>query len=162
MKNHTCACALLAALAICLPALAADGPLATVNTDGFTNTPIIPGTKWHLHDSNRPQPPVVTPGVSPTLGAPPPSDAELLFDGKDLSKWQLANGADANWKMTNGYMESVPVSGRPSGIRTRGKWADFQMHVEWAAPTPARGEGQGRASATLCPGSTACLETHRC
>ena len=89
---------------------------------------------------------MVTPGLSPTLGAPPPSDAELLFDGRELSKWRLASGADANWKMTNGYMESIPVSGHPSGIRTRGKWADFQMHLEWAAPTPARGEGQGRGN----------------
>ncbi len=80
-------------------------------TDGFTDTPIIPGTTWHIHDPNRPQPPVVTPGPSPTLGMAPPSDAELLFDGKDLSKWQRDNGADANWVMTNGYMESIPVSG---------------------------------------------------
>jgi hypothetical protein len=143
------ALALFAALAIRLPALAADGAPAQVNTDGFTNTPIIPGTKWHMHDPNRPQPPVVTPGVSPTLGAPPPSDAELLFDGKDLSKWQRDSGQDANWKMTNGYMESVPESGRPGGIRTRGKWADFQLHLEWATPTPGRGEGQGRGNSGI-------------
>ena len=149
MSKYTCTIALLAALVIRLPALAADGTPAQVNTDGFTNTPIIPGTKWHLHDRDRPQPTVVTPGPSPTLGAPPPSDAVLLFDGKDQSKWQLANGADANWRMTNGYMESVPVSGRPSGIRTRGKWADFQLHLEWAIPSPSRGEGQGRGNSGI-------------
>jgi hypothetical protein len=149
MKNHACTLALLAALAIRLPAFAADGVPTEVNTDGFTNTPIIPGTKWHLHDPDRPQPPVVTPGVSATLGTPPPSDAELLFDGTDLSKWQQDNGADANWRMTNGYVESIPVSGSPGGIRTRGKWADFQLHVEWAAPTPARGAGQGRGNSGI-------------
>jgi hypothetical protein len=149
MKKYTYALALFAALAIRLPALAADGTPTQVNTDGFTNTPIIPGTKWHMHDPNRPQPPVVTPGVSPTLGAPPPSDAELLFEGKDLSKWQQDNGQNANWRMTNGYMVSVPESGRPGGIRTRGKWADFQLHVEWASPTPARGEGQGRGNSGI-------------
>ena len=141
--------ALLAVLAIRLTAMAADDAPATVNTDGFTNTPIIPGTKWHMHDPNRPQPKVVTPGPSPTLGMAPPSDAEMLFDGKDLSKWQLENGSDANWKLTNGYMQSVPVSGRPSGIRTRGKWADFELHVEWATPKPAHGEGQGRGNSGI-------------
>ena len=149
MKKYTYALALLAAFAIRLPSLAAAGAPAGVNTDGFTNTPIIPGTIWHIHDPNRPQPPVVTPGSSPTLGMAPPSDAELLFDGKDLSKWQRDNGADANWVMTNGYMESIPVSGRPVGIRTRGKWADFQLHVEWATPVPARGEGQGRGNSGI-------------
>jgi hypothetical protein len=146
MKNNIYTLVLLAALAIHLPALAADGAPAGVNTDGFTNTPIIPGTIWHIHDPNRPQPPVVTPGVSPTLGAPPPSDAELLFDGKDLSKWQRDNGQDVNWRMTNGYMETVP---RGRNIRTRGAWADFQLHVEWEAPTPARGEGQGRGNSGI-------------
>src|SRR6516225_10322736 len=43
---------------------------------GFTDTPILPGLKWHVHDPARPHPPVVTPGVTP--GAPP-SDAIVLF-----------------------------------------------------------------------------------
>jgi hypothetical protein len=143
MKKPTCTLALLAALAIRLPALAADGATNEVNTDGFRDTPMIPGTKWHMHDPDRPQPAVVTPGVSVTLGAPPPSDAELLFDGKDLAKWQNNRGQDATWRMTNGYVETAPRGG---GIRTRGKWADFQLHVEWASPTPARGTGQGRGN----------------
>ncbi len=51
---------------------------------GFTDTPILPGMKWHVHDPDRPHPPVVTPGATPYA---PPSDATVLFDGKDLSKW---------------------------------------------------------------------------
>ena len=51
---------------------------------GFTDTPILPGMKWHVHDPDRPHPPVVTPGATPYA---PPSDAIVLFDGKDLSKW---------------------------------------------------------------------------
>jgi hypothetical protein len=126
--------------------IAAEGATNEVNTDGFRDTPIIPGTKWHLHDSDRPQPPIVAPGVSATLGAPPPSDAELLFDGKDLSKWQNSRGQAAAWPIRDGYMETAARGG---GIRTRGRWADFQLHVEWAAPTPARGTGQGRGNSGI-------------
>ena len=51
---------------------------------GFTDTPILPGMPWHVHDPARPHPPVVTPGATPGAA---PSDATVLFDGKDLSKW---------------------------------------------------------------------------
>jgi hypothetical protein len=140
--------ALFAVVAIRLSALAADDAPAKVNTDGFTNTPIVPGTQWHIHDRDRPQPPVVTPAASPTLGAPPPADAEVIFDGKDLSKWQLYNGQDVNWRLTNGYMETVA---RGTNIRTRGKWADFELHLEWAAPNPpVRSEGQARGNSGIC------------
>jgi len=112
-------------------------------SDGFRNTPLIPGTKWHLHDPDRPQPPVVTPGATFSQGAPPPSDAEVLFDGKDLSKWQNNRGQDAHWKVTDSYVETAARGG---GIRTRDKWADFQLHIEWAAPNPQHGTGQGRGN----------------
>src|SRR5476651_1650019 len=71
---------------------------------GYKDTPIIPGTKWHVHDSERPQPPIVTPGDPATQekASTAPSDATVLFDGKDLSKWRLANGSDAPWKVEDG------------------------------------------------------------
>src|ERR1041385_6410651 len=86
--------AIFAVLAIRLPASAADDVPAPVNTDGFTNTPIIPGTKWHIHDPNRPQPKVVTPGTfsTPEMPGKPPSDAVVLFGGKDLAQWRTAEG----------------------------------------------------------------------
>jgi hypothetical protein len=117
----------LLALRIASAALAAEGATNQVNTDGFRDTPIIPGTKWHLHDPDRPQPPVVTPGSTFSQGAPAPSDAEVLFDGKDLAKWQNNRGQDATWRVVDGCVETAPRGG---GIRTRGKWADFQLHVE--------------------------------
>src|SRR5450631_1123482 len=59
-----------------------------VNNDlGYTDTPLVPGQQWHVHDPARPHPPVVTPGEN--LGDAP-SDAIILFDGKDLSHWQPA------------------------------------------------------------------------
>ena len=104
---------------------------------------MLPGGKWHLHDSDRPQPPVVTPGATFSQGAPAPSDAQVLFDGKDLSKWQNNRGQEATWRVADGYVETAARGG---GIRTREKWADFQLHVEWATPNPPRGTGQGRGN----------------
>jgi hypothetical protein len=124
-------------------AFAANAPTKEVERiDGFRDTPMLPGGKWHLHDPDRPQAPVVTPGATFSQNAPPPSDAEVLFDGKDLSKWQNSRGQNATWTVRDGYVETQ----RGGGIRTRGKWADFQLHVEWASPTPPRGTGQGRGN----------------
>src|SRR2546421_10239546 len=75
---------------------------------GFTDTPILPGLKWHVHDPARPHPPVVTPGTTP--GAPP-SDAIVLFDGKDLSRWEQDEKGKmvaAKWPVKSGYFEVGP------------------------------------------------------
>jgi len=139
--------ACILALGIAAPALAADGAAKDVETiDGFRDTPMLPGGRWHLHDPDRPQPRVVTPGATFSQNAPAPSDAEVLFDGKDLSKWQNNRGQDATWRVADGYVETAARGG---GIRTRGKWADFQLHVEWASPNPPRGSGQGRGNSGI-------------
>ena len=129
-------------------ALAAGyGALAqTEAIDGFKDTPMEPNGKWHVHDPDRPQPPVVTPGATFSQNASAPSDAEVLFDGKDLSKWENNQGQDATWKVQDGYVETAARGG---GIRTRGTWADFQLHVEWAAPNPPHGTGQGRGNSGI-------------
>lgn len=136
----------LLALVVTSPTLAAEGATNQANIDGFRDTPMIPGTPWHLHDPDRPQPRVVTPGATFSQGAPAPADAEVLFDGTDLSKWQNNRGQNAHWKVQDGYVETAARGG---GIRTRGKWADFQLHVEWAAPSPPRGSGQGRGNSGI-------------
>lgn len=112
---------------------------------GFQNTPLLPDGKWHVHDPARPQPPVVTPGKTFNLSAAAPTDAEVLFDGTGLAKWQSSRkeAGAATWKTNENYMESAPKSG---GIRTRGAWADFQLHIEWATPNPPHGEGQARGN----------------
>ena len=80
-------------------AQAADSPV------GYTDTPEIPGQKWRVHDANRPAPKVVTPGTTFSHSAPAPSDAVILFDGHDLSKWKTGN-KPAGWQVENGYMEA--------------------------------------------------------
>jgi hypothetical protein len=117
------------------------------NRPGYTDTPILPGQKWHVHDSGRPHPNSVTPGK--TLGAPP-SDAIVLFDGADLSRWQQqGRGAergklvDAKWKVEDGHFEIVPGTG---DLLTREKFGDVQLHIEWSAPNPPRGTDQNRGN----------------
>jgi len=136
----------LAAVVIRSSAHAGDGAISqTEPIDGFRDTPMQAGGKWHVHDPDRPQPPVITPGETFSHNAPAPSDAEMLFDGKDLSKWQTAGGEDATWKVQDGYVETQ----RGGGIRTRGKWADFQLHVEFSEPNPPHGTGQGRGNSGI-------------
>jgi hypothetical protein len=98
--------------------------------------------QWSVHDPNRSLPPVVVPGPAGPL-VPPPADAVVLFDGKSLSKWTDAKGQPAKWKVENGAMEVVPKTG---GIRTVKGFGDCQLHVEWMAPSPARGTGQDRGN----------------
>ena len=108
---------------------------------GYTDTPRIPGQQWRVHDMDRPRPPKVTPG--PPVSAPPPSDAIVLFDGKDLSHWvQAARGGtttEPKWKVENGYIEIVPRTGR---LVTKEKFGDCQLHIEWQIPLEAKGQGQ--------------------
>ena len=112
---------------------------------GYNDTPIIPGTNYRVHDSERPRPPVVTPPEPGTQQAPgcPPSDAAALFAGTDLSQWEDNNGGPAQWKVENGYMEVVPGTG---DIRTRQHFGDGQWHIEWATPEVVEGESQGRGN----------------
>lgn len=116
---------------------------------GYTDTPMLPGNKWHVHDPNRPQPKLVTPGTFSTNEAPgkPPSDAIVLFDGKNLSKWQANNGQPSGWMLENGAMV-VPPKGTPNGgeIGTKESFGDMQLHIEWSAPTEIKGSGQGRGN----------------
>ena len=99
-------------------------------------------TQWQIHDMNRPLPPVVTPGpAGPPVAAP--SDAVILFGGKSLSGWTDAKGQPARWKVENGYMEVVKGTG---DIHTTQSFGDCQLHVEWMAPSPAKGEGQDRGN----------------
>src|SRR5476649_2371769 len=76
--------------------------------EGFQDTPMEPDGKWHVHDPARPQPPVVTPGSSFSQMSPPPGDATVLFDGKDLSQWRAGKtGGPASWLVENGVAVSA-------------------------------------------------------
>lgn len=104
-----------------------------------------PDPNWIAHDRARPLPPVVHPGSAstPDKAGTAPSDAVVLFDGKDLTQWADANGKPTKWIVRDGYMECVKGSGYIFSVQNFG---DCQLHVEWATPKPAHGEGQGRGN----------------
>src|SRR3989449_8222131 len=98
--------------------------------------------QWPVHSMDRPRPPVVDPGPErPPL--PPPSDAIVLFDGKDLSQWRSQDGAPAKWVVRDGYVEVAPGTGQ---IITARGFGDIQLHIEWATPPIPKGEGQERGN----------------
>lgn len=107
-----------------------------------------PDPNWLGHDRLRPLPPVVDPGTPSAADrvGKPPSDAVVLFDGKDLPSWVALDGAPTRWIVKDGYMECVSGSGY---VRTLQNFGDCQLHLEWCAPTPAEGEGQGRGNSGL-------------
>lgn len=114
---------------------------------GYKDTPLIPGTKWHVHDSDRPQPEIVKPGAKP---GDAPSDATVLFDGKSLDKWtsgkrgEGASSEPAKWVVKDGFFECAPKTGYLFTKESFGP--DVQLHIEFATPTPPEGESQGRGN----------------
>jgi hypothetical protein len=112
---------------------------------GYNDTPQLPDQKWKVHDMTRPRARKVIPG-QPVMETPP-SDAVVLFDGKDLSQWvQVARGGqvqEPKWKVDNGYIEIVPNTGK---LQTKEKFGDCQLHVEWMVPKGVTGQGQGRGN----------------
>ena len=83
------------------------------------------------------EPPVVDPGPEPAAPANVPSDAIVLFDGKDMSAWH--NGE--NWKIEDG----VVYSGK-GYVTSKQVFGSIQLHVEFATPSEVKGEGQGRGN----------------
>lgn len=110
---------------------------------GYSDTPVIPEQKWKVHDIDRPHPRQITPGDLPMN---PPSDAIVLFDGKNLDQWTFRGKRDmppAQWKVENGYMEVGKGAG---DAVTREKFGDMQLHIEWASPQEILGNSQMRGN----------------
>ena len=88
----------------------------------------------------NPVPKVVTPGKT---AADAPSDAIVLFDGKDFSKWQADKGGEVKWKLENNTMTVVAGT---DDIKTKQGFGDCQLHIEWRSPAEVSGDGQGRGN----------------
>ena len=112
---------------ICLSALIACVlSLSVASADEYLN-----GITWKA-------PPIITPGAT---AADPPSDATVLFGSpSDIENWQ--NGE--NW--TTDGKDLIAGKGK---ITSKQEFGDCQVHIEWSAPTPAKGKGQGRGNSGL-------------
>ena len=126
---------------------------------GYKDTPMLPGGRWHVHDSDRPFPPVVTPGTCSTQEEPgkPPSDAVVLFDGKDLSHWQSGRGGPARWTVRDGAMVVQPGAGESPIART----SSANARSTWSSPRPTRPAAATRTGATAASSSSAATRS-RC
>lgn len=111
----------------------------------FTNTNFCDAqtpSGWLIHDEQRPQPRVIQPAPQ-KQSTKAPSDAIVLFDGTSLDQWRSVEGGPARWVIRDGYMESVPDSGK---LVSAAGFGNIQLHVEWAAPAKPEGKGQSRGN----------------
>jgi hypothetical protein len=109
--------------------LAAAGVLMSASAAVAVNREYLPGIEWEA-------PPVVTPGVD----GGPPSDAVVLFDGKNLDAWEPTG----TWKIEDGVL----VEGK-GDVKTKESFEDFQLHIEWSSPNPPHGRGQDRGNSGI-------------
>jgi hypothetical protein len=103
-----------------------------------------------LTEIYTPVPPVVTPGK---MNSDAPSDAIILFDGKNLNQWVSAADSTmpAKWDVANGIFT---VSKTTGNIRTKQSFLDYQLHIEWRIPENITGTGQARGNSGIFLAST--------
>ena len=93
-----------------------------------------------LSEYYEPAAPVVTPGRN---ASDPPSDAVVLFDGKDFSQWESERKQAIQWTIED---DAMVVKGGTGGIRTKRGFGDCQLHIEFRTPAVVKGDGQGRGN----------------
>jgi len=132
MKTECIKFILFVALFICLPFIQANA-----QEEFPKQETMVPGMSEYW----TPQPPIVTPG---NVFMSAPSDAIVLFDGKDLSQWKSADGnGEAKWIVHDGVFT---VDKKTGDILTNREFGDFQLHIEWQVPADITGENQARGN----------------
>jgi hypothetical protein len=112
-------------------------------------TPAVP--KHQDTEVYEPVPPVVTPGTDNTA---PPSDAIVLFDGKNLDEWvSNRDKSPAKWIVANGILTVNKAPG-VGNIETRRTFRDYQLHIEWKIPENITGTDQARGNSGVFLAST--------
>jgi len=145
------ACATAVALAV---PLSAQQPAAPQGAGRQAAPPAArgaaPGAPKHEDtEVYEPVPPVVTPG---TVDSAPPSDAIVLFDGKNLDQWvSVKDKSAAGWTLADGVMTVNKAAG---SIETKRKFKNYQIHLEWRIPANITGTDQARGNSGLFLAST--------
>ena len=117
----------------------------------FVSAQESPKMKPEATEVWQPVPPVVTPGAT---DADPPSDAIVLFDGKNLDQWVSAQDhTPAKWFVHDGIMTVNKAPG-VGNIETKRKFKDYQLHIEWRIPTDITGSDQARGNSGVFLAST--------
>lgn len=106
--------------------------------------PTPPPMKPEMTEFWEPQVRVVTPGTATTA----PSDALVLFDGKNLDQWVSNSDPSkpAQWTVANGVFTVKKGTGN---IQTKQAFQDYQLHIEWRIPEKISGKSQGRGNSGL-------------
>jgi hypothetical protein len=126
--------------------------LALLLSAGYTFAQLQPNKQTpESSEIWEPVPPIVTPGTySPsTAGTSAPSDAIILFDGKNLDQWVANKGYNPTnstdpllWPVKDGVL----YSGKTSSAMTKQQFGDMQLHLEFQTPAKVEGSGQGRGN----------------
>jgi hypothetical protein len=152
-----CSLSLFVWLAAATSTFAADpAPSTTPAKPKPPEHPFTPGGVYRAGDMKRPRPSVITPPTESSQEKPgtPPSDALVLFDGKDFAHWTRdipkndpdPNDAAPKWKIEDGCAVCTPKSGT---LKCKDKWGSAQLHVEWATPSKVEGNSQGRGNSGI-------------
>jgi hypothetical protein len=129
-------------------ALVAQSP-ASAPTQSPSQAAPSPGPKPADTEVWEPEPKVVSP--SATCGAPP-SDAIILFDGRNLDEWVSAKDkSPAQWTVADGVMTVAKSAGN---IETKRAFKNYQLHIEWRIPENITGSGQARGNSGVFLAST--------
>jgi hypothetical protein len=92
----------------------------------------------------KPVPNVVTPGKTFSTA---PSDAIVLFNGKNLDEWVSAKDqSPAKWKIAG---DALTVDKSAGDIKTKRNFSSYQLHIEWKVPADITGEGQSRGNSGI-------------
>src|SRR4030095_4922861 len=132
--------------------LALGTPFSVGQTATQNTSPASASEKPEETEVWEPTPKVVTPGSNNTA---PPSDAIVLFDGKNLDEWIAAKDkSPAKWIVADGI---VTVNKAAGNIETKRTFRNYQLHIEWKIPENITGSGQARGTtgvflAPTCPG----------
>lgn len=147
-SQHLALAALIAA-SVSLPPMSLASQVATAQATASAQASTQATSKPEDTEIWEPVPAVVTPGA---ICSAPPSDAIILFDGKNMNEWvAVKDKAPAQWIVADGVMTVNKTQG---SIETKRSFKDYQLHIEWRIPENITGSGQARGNSGVFLAST--------